>query len=82
MENLLKDHNNTNETPTVVDDAKKQEASECLLILLSLALSCMRKLTVRIYPILGRRLDVFLSFIAFTFWTGRFGTFASDDSIS
>lgn len=53
MENLLMNHNNTNETPTIADDARKQEASECLLILLSLALSCMRKLKVRILAILS-----------------------------
>ena len=46
MENLLTDHSNTNENPTVIDEARKQEASECLLILLSLALSCTRKLKV------------------------------------
>jgi hypothetical protein len=37
---------NTNENPMEIDEEKKHEASECLLILLSLALSCMRKLKV------------------------------------
>jgi hypothetical protein len=37
---------NTNENTMEVDEENKHEASQCLLILLSLALSCMRKLKV------------------------------------
>ena len=38
--------NNNNENQMEVDEESKREAPECLLILLSLALSCMRKLKV------------------------------------
>ncbi|CAF0798186.1 unnamed protein product [Adineta steineri] len=44
MNNLLMDNNDTNDDETEMDDEKNRESSQCLLILLSLALSCMRKL--------------------------------------
>lgn len=47
MNSLLMDNTNTNENPTEINEEKKQETSQCLLILLSLALSCVRKLKVR-----------------------------------
>ncbi len=46
MNNLLMETNNSNENQMEIDEEKKHEASQCLLILLSLALSCMRKLKV------------------------------------
>ena len=46
MTSLLVDSNTTNENQMEIDEEKKQEASDCLLILLSLALSSMRKLKV------------------------------------
>ncbi len=46
MNNLLMENTNTNEEQMEIDEEKKHEASQCLLILLTLALSCMRKLKV------------------------------------
>ncbi|UJR33847.1 hypothetical protein I4U23_021270 [Adineta vaga] len=44
MNSLFADNNQTNENQIDTDEEKQRESSECLLILLSLALSCMRKL--------------------------------------
>ncbi|CAF3717218.1 unnamed protein product [Rotaria sordida] len=44
INSLLIENNNTNENSIEIDEEKTQESSQCLLILLSLALSCMRKL--------------------------------------
>ncbi|CAF3736045.1 unnamed protein product [Rotaria magnacalcarata] len=41
---LIENNNHSNENSMEIDEEKKQESSQCLLILLSLALSCMRKL--------------------------------------
>jgi hypothetical protein len=46
MNNLLMENTNTNEDQMEIDEEKNHEASQCLLILLTLALSCMRKLKV------------------------------------
>lgn len=46
MNNLIAENPNTNENEMEIDEEKKHETSQCLLILLSLALSCMRKLKV------------------------------------
>ncbi len=46
MNSLLMENNNTNESQIDIDEEKTKESSQCLLILLSLALSCMRKLKV------------------------------------
>jgi hypothetical protein len=46
MNNILMENNNTNENQIEINEEKKRESSQCLLILLSLALSCMRSLKV------------------------------------
>ena len=46
MNSLFTENNNTNENQMEIDEEKNRESSQCLLILLSLALSCMRKLKV------------------------------------
>lgn len=48
VNNLFTDNNNTatDDTQMDVDEDKTRESSQCLLILLALALSCVRKLKV------------------------------------
>ena len=46
MSSLFTEASQTNENQTETDEDKHRESSQCLLILLSLALSCMRKLKV------------------------------------
>ncbi len=46
MNSLLTENNNKDDKQMEIDEEKHRESSQCLLILLSLALSCMRKLKV------------------------------------
>lgn len=86
MANLFVANNpqeNTNNNPVAADEEKKRNLAQCLLILLSLALSSMRKLKVNFgrfcWTIRSNRNPCVFS--AYTLTIGGLGTAAFDDSI-
>lgn len=60
--------NNTNssdEDSAEINEEKRQESSQCILILLSLALSCMRKLNVRFFNNLYLNIQILIKSILY-----------------